>query len=695
MLSLNYYENKGTQIYTYFKRYSIRFNSEYNLIKNILTVGENFILSKENIVDMNQMDYMLKLPAILPVHLVDGTGWGGSAMSLGMDDYNNPVRILTQGKDDRDNYFKVLGSGFANLKLLKGLNFKTQYGIDFSSRYYRTLTHPYKEGGGKQSTITAVNGLASRSFTWTWTNTLNYHLETGQHQLDLLGGMEALRYYTESLSGNRQDILLEDYDYAYINSATGTQTIAGSGDEFSLLSYFAKFNYVFSSKYLLSATLRYDGSSKFGQNNRFGFFPAVSAGWRLSEESFLKNNELISDLKLRASWGMNGNSNIPTSALVNYYDANYAATAYGLLGNESGTLLSGYRRIHMGNPNLKWEGTKQTDIGLDFGLWNNRLSGSIDYFDKVTDGMLYEPGYLSAIGEGGAMWINAANMKNKGIELQLTYQSDPNKAFTYSISGNIGSYKNEINDLPSVVKFDYGGNGLGDDILGRPLNSLYGFVSDGLFKTQEEVNNSPEQPGKGIGRIRFKDLDHDGRITTQFDRTWIGVTDPDFTFGISTDAKYKHFDFAMFWQGIWGNTVRNDWKTYSDFWNVWTQNGFNHPTRLLDAWSPSNPNSTIPALSMSNPNDERRLSTYYMESGSYLKLRSIELGYTLPMNIASKAKMQNFRIFIQAQNIINLHKWWGENKYTGIDPENPSKAGEYSSPYVIPQFFKTGISASF
>lgn len=695
MLSLNYYENKGTQIYTYFKRYSLRFNSEYSLIKNILTVGENFIASKENIVDQNQMDYMIKLPAILPVHTTDGVGWGGSAMSLGMDDYNNPVRILTQGKDDVDNYVKLLGSGFANLKILKGLNFKTQYGIDYSSRYYRTLTHPYIEAGGKQSTITAVNGLASRSFTWTWTNTLNYNLNIGKHQLDVLAGMEALRYTTESLSGNRQDVLLQNYNYAFINSATGTQTIAGSGDEFSLLSYFSKFNYVFASRYLLSATLRYDGSSKFGQNNRFGFFPAVSAGWRISEETFLKNIEVISNLKLRASWGMNGNSNIPTNALVNYYDANYAATAYGLMGNEGGTLLSGYRRIHMGNPNLKWEGTKQTDIGFDFGLWDNRLSGSVDYYHKFTDGMLYEPSYLSAIGEGGAMWINAANMTNKGIEFQVTYQSDPGKSFTYSISGNVGSYTNTIDDLPTVVKFDYGGNGLGDDILGRPMNSIYGFVADGIFQTQEEVNNSPEQPGKGVGRIRYKDLDHDGRITTQYDRTWIGVTDPDFSFGISYDANFKNFDFSMFWQGLWGNTVRNDWKTYSDFWNVWTQNGFNHPTRLLGAWSTTNTGSTIPALSMSNANNERQISTYFMESGSYLKLRSIEIGYSLPRSIASKLSVQRLRFYIQAQNIINLHKWWGDNKYTGIDPENPTKAGEYSSPYVVPQFFKTGISVTF
>ena len=392
---------------------------------------------------------------------------------------------------------------------------------------------------------------------------------------------------------------------------------------------------------------------------------------------------------------MNGNSNIPTSALVNYYDANYINTAVGLQGNESGNLLSGYRRIHMGNPNLRWEATRQTDIGFDFAILHERLSGSFDYFHKYTDGMLYEPGYLSAIGEGGSMWVNAANMTNQGVEFQLNYASDPNKSFTFEIGGNIASYTNQIDDLPSTVRFDYGGNGLGDDILGRPLNSIYGFVADGIFQNQEEVNDSPEQPGKGVGRIRYKDLDNDGRITTQYDRTWIGITDPDFTYGITFNADYKSFDFGMFWQGLLGNTVRQDWKTYSDFWNVWTQNGFNHPTRLLGAWTPQNPTSTIPALSMSNPNDERRVSTYFMESGSYLKLRSIEFGYTLPASLASKVRLQSFRIYIQAQNIINIHKWWGDDKYTGVDPENPTKAGEYSSPYAIPQFFRTGINVAF
>lgn len=699
MFSLNYYENQGTQIHTMFRRFSLRLNSEYNLINDRLTIGENLSLSNIKLNDQNHSHAFFTMPPIVPVYTIDG-GWGGTAMELGMDDYNNPIRMLTMAKDNYNHFNKALGNIYAGLKLFKGLDFKTSYGLDYSTGNFRHIDFTWEEGGGKRDINNGVRSNRYHVITQTWTNTLNYSLETGNHRLDVLAGMETVKYEFEDLDGYRRDIEIEDYDYAYLNAATGNQEASGGGDEWALLSYFSKFNYVYNNKYLLSATLRYDGSSKFGINNRFGFFPAVSAGWRLSEEGFLEGNNIIYDLKLRASWGMNGNSNIPTDALINYYDAAYYdwlhGTSYGLAGNETGTLYSGYRRVHTGNPDLQWEATSQTDIGLDFSLFNGSLSGSFDYFHKYTDGMLYEPPYLAAIGEGGQRWINAANMTNKGIELILSYSSKIRNNFSYSLGGNISSYRNTIDDLPESVKFTYGGNGLDEDILGRPLNSFYGFIADGLFKTQDEVDNSPEQGGKGIGRIKYKDLNNDGRITWEHDRTWIGVSDPDFTYGLNFDAKYGQFDFSMFWQGVVGNTVRNDWKTYSDFWNVWTQQGFNHSTRILDAWSPSNPDSDIPALSLINPNDERRVSTYFMESGSYLKLRHIELGYTLPQSLISTLGMEQCRIYVNAQNIVNLKKWWGDDAYTGVDPENPSKgAEEYVSPYLRPQIFIVGVNVSF
>lgn len=694
MFSVNYYENRGTQIHTGLRRISLRLNSEYSLINDRLSVGENIAVSTSKINDQNHSHSFLTMPPIIPVYTTDG-GWGGTAYNLGMDDYNNPVRMLTLGKDNHTTTNKIIGSVYANLKLFKNLSLKTLYGLDYTGNNYRHIEFTWVEGGGKRNINNGVRSFQGQDITSTWTNTLNYNLKTRNHNLDFLAGIETSRYTFQDINGFRRNLELENYDYGYLSSATGTQEVNGTGDEYTLLSYFSKFNYVFKEKYLLSATLRYDGSSKFGVNNQFGFFPAVSAGWRLSDEEFLKNVPLISDLKFRASWGMNGNSNIPTNALVNFYDANYNATSYGLAGNETGTLYSGYRRRHIGNSNLKWEATRQTNFGLDFGVLNSRLTGSVDYFHKYTEGMLYEPPYLAAIGEGGAQWINAANMTNRGVELILTYGDRFENGFEYAVTGNMSTYRNKVDDLPESVKFTYGGNGLDDDILGRPLNSIYGFVADGLFKSQEEVNSSAEQQGKGLGRIRYKDLDNDGKITWEHDRTWIGVSDPKFMYGVNFDSKFKNFDFWMFWQGIAGNTVRNDWKSYSDFWNVWTQSGFNHPTRLLGAWTPENPDSDIPALSLYNTNDERRVSTYFTESGSYLKLRHIELGYNFPAGLLSRVGMKQFRIYANAQNIVNLKKWWGPDKYTGIDPENPTKAAEYSSPYVRPQIFLMGVNVSF
>ena len=693
LFSLGYYENQGTQIHTRFRRYSMRFNSDYSLIKDRLTIGENISLSNINFVDQNHAFSMLTMPSIIPVYTESG-GWGGTAKNLNMDDYNNPIRMLTLGKNNDQNFNKILGNVYANLRLFKNLNFKTLYGIDYTTRNYRHIDFTWVEGGGNFDDVSGVTSNRNLVFTKTWTNTLNYNLGLGKHKLDMLGGIETVQYEYEDLNGYRRDIELEDYDYAYLNAASGTQTVAGGGDAWSLLSYFAKFNYVYNEKYLLSATIRYDGSSKFGENNRFGVFPAVSGGWRLSEENFLKNSNFVSDLKLRASWGRNGNSNIPIGALVDIYDAAYSAgnhgTSYGLKGNETGTLLSGYRKLHTGNPNVKWETTEQTDLGLDFGFFNGALTGSFDYFYKNTYGMLYEPPYLAAIGEAGYRWVNTADMTNTGVELVMSYASQPVGDFSYSITGNISGYNNKINDLPESVKYTFGGNGLDDDILGRPRNSHYGFITDGLFRTQEEVDNSPQQTGKGLGRIKYRDMNGDGRITFEHDRTWLGDSDPDFMYGMDLQAKYKNFDFSMFWQGIVGNTVWNDWKTYSDFWNVHVQKDFNHPVRILDAWSPANPDSDIPALSHQNVNDELRASTYFLESGSYLKLRHIELGYNIPRSTLSVIGMQNARLYLNAQNIVNLRKWWGKDAYTGIDPESPG-----ASSYVRPQIFLVGVNVSF
>ncbi|MBE0673477.1 MAG: SusC/RagA family TonB-linked outer membrane protein, partial [Bacteroidales bacterium] len=507
------------------------------------------------------------------------------------------------------------------------------------------------------------------------------------------------------LNGSREDVIIEDYDFAYINTATGQFTVSNFGDENALVSYFSRVNYSFNNRYLLSLTGRFDGSSKFPEANKFGFFPAVSAGWRISEESFMDFLPLLSDLKIRVSWGVNGNSNIPSNGVRTLFDNNYVATSYGINGAPTGMAPYGYRATHTGNPNLRWESTTQTNIGLDFGIFANQLTGSLDVYKKVTDGMLWEASATPLLGEGARMWINAADMTNTGFEMTLTYKNAPNRKFAYSVTGNMSLYRNKIDNIPEDFLQQFGGNGLGENILGRPLRSEYGFIADGIFKTQDEVNAAADQSGKGIGRIKWKDLDNDGRITWEHDRTWIANYDPDFMFGIDFNASYGNFDFSMFWQGLVGNDVYNDWLVQAHFLNLLIWPGYNHTADILDAWTPNNMDSNIPALTWVNANQENRKSTYYIQNGSYLKMRNLEVGYNFPTTLIKKLNLRNLRLYGSVQNLISLKKSWGDDAFTGWDPEVNRHSVYYNSEYDFvsqfsqnyprPAIFSLGINATF
>lgn len=697
LLSLNFMENQGIQIHSGFKRLTARLNTEYKVINDIFTIGENLEISHMNDVNRNAMHGAIIMPSIVPVYTTDG-GWGGSAVALGMDDYWNPVRDLTLNKDNKTKYNKIFGDVHANLRILKNLNFRSQVGLVYTDGYRRNIRFSYEEGGGKFDPITSVNQWYWRETILDFTNTLNYNLQTAKHSLDVLAGMQSNRFQSETTEATRQNLPFQNYDFAYLSTAAGNMSVGGSGDRYNLQSFFGKFNYSFDSKYLLSGSLRYDGSSKFGSNNRYALFPAFSAGWRISSEDFLANSPIISDLKVRASWGRNGSVvNISSLAANTFYQPSYNATSYSLDGTASTSLPSGYRRVRVGNANLKWEETTQTNIGLDFGLFNQKLSGSIDAYRKITNGMLLDPQYPAVLGEGAAQYVNAANLTNTGVELSVAFQDRIGKDFSYQIRGNIGYIKNKVNNLPAANRFTYGGTAFkGDEIAGQSWGSLYGFVADGIFKSQEEVDNSAVQPGKGLGRIRFKDISGpdgkpDGVIDWDYDRTWISTGPiPRWEYGVGVNLNYKAFDLSMFWQGIAGIKVYNGWKTYSDFWNVWVQNGFNHPTRILGAWSPGNPDADIPALSLNNVNDEIRMSTYLVEPGNYFKLRNIQLGYTLPSATTSRIGMERCYFFVMAENILGFKS----KKYTGLDPENP-EGSDYSNPYVRPQIIKMGIEIGF
>ena len=688
LFSLGYYNNQGTQIHTFFKQYSIRANTEYELINNRLKVGENLAISYLQYRDANETRWAMINPPAAPVYDINGN-WAGAA---GFDDFTNPVRLLKMNKDNINNYVKTIGNIYLDLNIWKGISARTQFGIDYGNAYNRAIDGIWSETGGRNSDgENYVGNSQSHLLSYVWTNTLSYNLSAGRHNLDAVLGAESTRYVQEGFSARREGVYLEDRDFAHLGVTTGSKySLGSSADEYTYFSLFGKVNYAFDAKYLFSLTLRRDGSSLFGENNRYGVFPAVSAGWRINSESFMSNYDFISDLKLRASWGTNGSvQGLPRGYTSTPFTTDYFGTSYPIEGNETGQLYSGYRRTWLGNPDLKWEKTAQIDLAVDYGFLNQRIYGSIGYYSKKTEDILVQVPYIAAMGEGGEPWINGANMNNKGFEFEITYRNDPKSAFQYAISANIGTYKTKLIDLPENVINRYPGDGMRDFVIGKTPNIFYGLVADGIFKTQEEVDSHAEQQGKAVGRLRYKDLDGNGVVDELYDRTFIGITDPDFFGGITFDFSYRNFDLNLFFQGIYGNKVNNVWKQESDFWNISVPSWKNHETRLLGAWSFDNPDSDIPAISNSTANSEQVFSSYYVEDGSYLKLRNIELGYTLPAKLSHRMFMQHLRLYASARNVLTLKKGWGKDKYTSFDPEMP----DYG--YLIPFSLTFGLNVTF
>lgn len=690
--SLGYLKNEGVIENSMFDRLSARINTDYKLFDGLITIGENFTLNNTHEVEApgGVLDAALQALPIIPVHTSDG-GWGGPTGS--MNDRQNPVRLVDAVKDNRYSYWRTFGNAFVAVNPLKGLEFRTNFGLDYGNYFRRDLNRKYKSGK-LENNINSVRMNQGHWLKWNWNATASYKLEIKEHKADVLAGVELFKENNTDFSAYREGFEVETPEFMWPDMGTGKSVSTGTATGYALLSYFGKVNYSYNDRYLVSGTIRYDGSSRFGKNNRFGTFPAFSVGWRLSEEAFIKENtSIFSDLKLRLGWGQTGNQEISNTAIYNIYVPDYGmgdptwgavnGTSYDITGLGKQELPSGFKLTQRANDDLKWETTTQTNVGLDFGLWDQSLYGSAEYYMKKTKDILVLPPYLAAIGEGGNRWVNGASMQNWGLEFNLGYRNTTHFGLTYDISANISSYRNKVTYLPEDVQNSYGGDGNKDNILGRPLNSLYGYVADGIFKTQDDVDNHAEQDGKDLGRVRFKDLDGDGKITDK-DRTWIAIQHPDFMYGLNINLEYADFDLTMFWQGVYNIDVENIQKYHTDFWSV-RETGSNKGTRLLDAWSPTNPNSDIPAISSTDANWENRLSTYFIENGSYLKLRNLQIGYTLPKRLSAKVLMERFRLYVSAQNLITIKS----KSFTGIDPENPGFG------YPIPMTFTVGANISF
>lgn len=403
----------------------------------------------------------------------------------------------------------------------------------------------------------------------------------------------------------------------------------------------------------------------------------------------------LDDLKLRASWGQTGNQEISNLARYTVYVSNYGVnenggqsygTSYDIAGTNGGqTLASGFKRNQLGNNNIKWETTTQTNLGFDYALFNNSLYGTFDWYFKKTKDILVQMAGIATMGEGSSQWINAGEMENKGLEFNIGYRKTTKWGLRYDINANIGTYRNKITKLPTTVAANgtFGGNGV-KSVIGHAMGSQVGYVADGIFKSQDEIDNHATQEGAALGRIRWKDLNNDGKIT-EADQEWIYDPTPDFTYGFNIYLEYKNFDFTAFFQGVQGVDIISDLKKETDIWAGLNIGFLNKGRRLLDAWSATNPNSNIPAVSLSDNNNEKRVSSYWVENGSYLKLRTVQIGYNVPKSFAQKLAMERLRFYLSAQNLFTVKS----SSFTGVDPENPNYG------YPIPLNITFGLNVTF
>ena len=682
LLSFGYKKNNGILKYTDFESISGRINTSYK-VNSLITVGENLTITYSNQVDCQPLENALKMAPTVPVYEEDGVTFSGPVG--GMSDRQNPLRELYHNRDNRLKIWRIFGNAYVNITPIKGLVLRSNFGIDYDAGFIHSVTYTWHSDVVNNSTPSATLSQAN-DMKWTWSNTAQYNFNIGpEHSFDLLAGIELYSQNRDDFASYAQMYAIENYNYMWPNAATGTQRASGIAEGYNLVSLFGKANYNWKDLVLASFTIRRDGSSRFGENNRYGTFPAFTLGYRVSQHL---NQSWINDMKLRASWGATGNQAISNYARYGLYAATYGggrneSTAYDLALEGSGIFPSGYRATQAQNNDLKWETTTQWNFGVDYTLFNNSFYGSIDAYVKKVKDMLINPAYLGSMGEGGASWLNGPSLQNWGMEFAAGYRYITSYGLRYNINGNLDFFRNKVTYLPETTTGSYVHTSKENLVEAKkPYGSIVGYVVDGLFQNHEEVLASGQENAR-VGGLKYADLDGNG-VINENDQTWIFNPVPNFSWGLNVELMYKNFDFSMFWQGVAGVDVYNNQKFQTDFYSI-TDAGSNKGNRMLDAWTTDNTSSSIPALTTNNTGNEGRASSYFVENGSYAKLRQVQIGYNLPTEFVEKLRMTSARIYFSGQNLLTLKG----GSLTCSDPENPNWA------YPNSTSFSFGIQTSF
>ncbi|MVT39334.1 SusC/RagA family TonB-linked outer membrane protein [Chitinophaga oryziterrae] len=687
-ISGGYFKQDGITEGVNYQRGNFRINSEHNLSK-VFTLGQNLLLSyskqryDNTSGNRTRIANVVRALPYLPVH--DPTTLGGyrnAENSVDGADPTNPVEDALLLGDAHRQVFKLLGTVYAQVNFTPWLNFRSTFGTDYVTQFQHEFLPIYNDKG-RSSTVATITDQRANRTTLLFTEQLTFDKTFGKHHVNAVAVFErqGAQNFGESQKGNQSTNDIETFVGATNVSSYSSRTAS------LIQSYIGRLNYDFAGKYLLSGAIRRDGLSIWAPGRKIQSFPSFSAGWRLDQEAFIKPVTAISELKLRGGWGVTGLNAIgvfpalQNSILNNEYPWQGVVQANGASYPFGNTLTTGNASYYnqLASSDLEWEKTKQVNIGFDLGLFNNKITLTAEWYRRQTDNLILTiptPGSFGFAGTGSDQ--NAASMRNTGIDIQLGYNKTSG-AFTWNLNGNIGFIRNKILSLNTSSATidagsdaDFGNGNITRTIAGQPIQSFYGYVVDGIFQSQDEVNKAPVQlsgtnPAKSTsaGDIRFKDLNKDGKITAD-DRTFLGSYVPDFTYALNYSGAYKNFDISLFFQGVQGNKIYNGTRVLREG----MARLFGAGTEVLNAWTVDHTNTDIPRAISGDPNQNARVSDRWIEDGSYLRLKNVIIGYNIPQSALrslTKGTINSFRMYISSQNLLTF------TRYKGWDPEIGSK----------------------
>ena len=667
-LSGNYLDEQGFLIYTGFKRYNFRVNAETKF-SNWLKVGQSlqaiYINQKGdfgNNGEGNAISMAYRMQPIVPVYDIMGNFAGTRAPSTG--NASNPVAMLAHAKNNDGKWFRALGNVYAEATLMKGLTFKTLFGYNVGQWNAKNYTIPTYENA-EPNKVAGLSVDSNYSMLWNWSNTLNFNKQIGEdHKINVVLGTEAVESNYQWMNAGRSQYFSLSPDYMQLASGEIGKVNDGNGSSWSLFSQFGRANYDFKGRYFLEGTFRRDGSSRFGAANRYGIFPAASGAWEVSKEGFMASTKSWLDmLKVRAGWGRSGNDQIGEYNMYSTYGTNGYTAAYNFAGSPT-SATAGFEPSTRGNNDVSWETTETFNAGVNATMLDKKLTLNVDVWQRNTSDMLYRLSIPQVMGIATPPFVNIGKMKNKGIDIELGYHNTlMNGKFTYAVNATWSHYKNEVVSLSDNTK-EVMGYSLRQveytrATTGQAYPMFYGLIADGIIQNAAEAASAPKFDAyTTVGHFKYRDLNGDGLITMDKDRTYIGDPHPKFTGGLNIDLGYANFDLNMFFYGSYGNDMINyvsRWIDYGQFVGGLSKDA------LYNSWTPTNTGARLPMLDGAAHSQEA--STAFIEDGSYLRMKTMRLGYTVPQTILDKAKIKSLRVYLQATNLFTL------TKYRGLDPE--------------------------